>query len=323
MLDLKFRSAVYLNGNYLVKTSSYGNSFFSVSKRALRIGEELYSEFPDSIDLKISNRCSHGCPFCHESSIKDGDILDLEKTKQILSQLPQKPIEIAIGGGNVLECLEETSDIIKWIEDRGYLTRLTITLGDLNSTKDMDKDKEIKKVLSMVSGIGISITSPLSSKMKRKGILRETDLGEYLEFGPSIVYHVIAGITPLEDIRWLIEKENSVLILGYKQWGRAINTKLPDMNPLKDYFKDLFKGKPTGRGNIGFDNLAIEQLGIKELLGESLWNKIYLGDEGTCSMYIDAVKGEFARTSRSPERISWDKIKLLDYYASLNPKRKI
>ncbi len=321
MLNLKFsRSSIYLNGNYLVKTSSYGNSFFSVSKRALRIGEELYSEFPDSIDLKISNRCSHGCPFCHESSVKDGDILDLEKTKQILSQLPKKPIEIAIGGGNVLECLEETSNIIEWIENRGHLTRLTITLGDLSSTKDADK---IKRVFGMVSGIGISITSPLSSKMKRVGILGGTDLGEYLELGPPIVYHVIAGITPLEDIKWLVEKENSVLILGYKQWGRAINTKLPDMNPLRNYFKDLFKGRPTERGNIGFDNLAIEQLGIKELLGESLWNKIYLGDEGTCSMYIDAVKGEFARTSRSPERISWDKIKLLDYYASLNPKRKI
>ena len=33
---------------------------------------------------------------------------------------------------------------------------------------------------------------------------------------------------------------------------------------------------------------------------------------------IDAVKGEFARTSRSPERVSWNDVKLLDYYASLS-----
>ena len=48
------------------------------------------------------------------------------------------------------------------------------------------------------------------------------------------------------------------------------------------------------------------------------WDELYLGKEGSCSMYIDAVKGEFARTSRSPERVSWNDIKLLDYYASLS-----
>ena len=323
------RTGRYLNGNYLVKSSSIGYAFFGLSKRALRIGEELKSEFPDSIDLKISDRCSHGCPFCHESSTRNGKILNLGKTKKILSQLPTKPIEIAVGGGNVLECLNETDDIIEWLEERGFRTRLTITFDDLNGTGNMSQDKKIADLLNKVEGLGVSITS-LSAEVKKminpsskyilNNIIDNTVIGKELSFGsPQIVYHVIAGITPLEDIKWMVENtKGSILVLGYKQWGRALGTKLPDMTPLKTYLTSLIHSSTTDLRSLGFDNLAIEQLGVREIIGENKWKGIYLGEEGSCSMYIDAVKGEFARTSRSKERVSWNDIKLLDYYASLS-----
>ena len=323
----RFSTGRYLNGNYLVKTSSYGSSFFGIEKRALRIGEELKSEFPDSIDLKISNRCSHGCPFCHESSTKEGKVLNLERTKEILSQLPSKPIEIAVGGGNVLECLDETEDILGWLQEKGFRTRVTITLADLMSTGTKSLDDRISRLLvNKVEGLGISVTSLKGLKLTKNsvdyfksGLLDYTDLGKNLGFGPQVVYHVIAGITPVNDIKRIIENtKGSVLVLGYKQWGRAKETKLPDMTDLKHYLKNLIQSTQTDLKSLGFDNLAIEQLGIKDMVGSEKWKGIYLGDEGTCSMYIDAVKGEFARTSRSPERVSWNDVKLLDYYASLS-----
>jgi len=324
----RFKSSIYLNGNYLVKHSSYSNAFYGLSKRALRIGEELRSEFPDSIDLKISNRCSHECPFCHESSTKEGKVLNLNKTKEILSQLPIKPIEIAVGGGNVLECLYETEDILDWLSERGYKTRITITLGDLMSTGDSALDDRISRLLiDKVEGIGVSISSLSGIKLKKtsedyfkSSLLYHTDLGKNLGcYGPQVVYHVIAGITPINDIKWIIENtKGSVLVLGYKQWGRALKNKLPDFTDLKHYLKNLIKSTTIDFNSLGFDNLAIEQLGIKEMIDKDKWGKIYLGEEGTCSMYIDAVNGEFARTSRSPERVSWNNVKLLDYYASLS-----
>lgn len=337
---MKYRSSsnLYINGNYIVKTARYGSSFFGLWKRALRIGEDLKSEFPDSIDLKISNRCSHGCPFCHESSIKNGKILDLDKTKEILSQLPTKPIEIAVGGGNVLECLDETEDILDWLNKRGHQTRITITFNDLKSTGSKKLDEKITNILYGVGGLGISITSLKStgidlSIFEKNGnffpfkgdLLNYTDLGKNLSLGPQIVYHVIAGITPLDDIKWLIKNtKSSILILGFKQWGRSKDSDIPDLSKLKEYLKDLIQSPENSNlSTIGFDNLAIEQLDIKNIIGDNSWKEIYLGDEGSCSMYIDAVKGEFARTSRSPERISWDNIKLLDYYASLSTKREI
>lgn len=323
----RFNSGRYLNGNYLVKISSYGSSFFGIEKRALRVGEELRSEFPDSIDLKISNRCSHGCPFCHESSTKEGKVLNLKKTKEILSQLPTKPIEIAVGGGNVLECLDETEDILGWLREKGFKTRVTITLKDLMSTGNSSLDDRISKLLlNKVEGLGISVTSLKGMKLRKNsvdyfksGLLDYTDIGKNLTYGPQAVYHVIAGITPVNDIKWIIENtKGSILILGYKQWGRAKDTNLPNMTDLKHYLKNLIESTQTDLKSLGFDNLAIEQLGIKDMVGREKWKGIYLGDEGTCSMYIDAVKGEFARTSRSPERVSWNDVKLLDYYASLS-----
>lgn len=323
----RFNSGRYLNGNYLVKTSSYGSTFFGIEKRALRVGEELKSAFPDSIDLKISNRCSHGCPFCHESSTKEGRVLNLEKTKEILEQLPTKPIEIAVGGGNILECLDETEDILGWLLEKGFRTRVTITLNDLKSTGNSSLDDRITRLLlDKVEGLGVSVSSLKDIRLTKNSVdyfksslLDYTDLGKKLGYGPQAVYHVIAGITPVNDIKWIVENtKGSVLVLGYKQWGRAKNTKLPDMTDLKHYLKSLIQSTNTDLKSLGFDNLAIEQLGIKEMVDEDKWKGIYLGDEGSCSMYIDAVKGEFARTSRSPERVSWNDIKLLDYYASLS-----
>ena len=42
-----------------------------------------------------------------------------------------------------------------------------------------------------------------------------------------------------------------------------------------------------------------------------------MGNEGSCSMYIDAVEGKFARTSRDSNRVDWDSINLIDFFKSL------
>ena len=59
-----FRIGTYINGNYFVQSDWTGTKV----KRTLRVGEDFNPDFPDSIDLKITNSCSHACPFCHEDS---------------------------------------------------------------------------------------------------------------------------------------------------------------------------------------------------------------------------------------------------------------
>ena len=53
---------------------------------------------------------------------------------------------------------------------------------------------------------------------------------------------------------------------------------------------------------LSFDNLAIKQLDVKSLLTEEEWNKFYMGDDGTHTMYIDLVKNKYAQSSTSEER---------------------
>jgi len=50
---------------------------------------------------------------------------------------------------------------------------------------------------------------------------------------------------------------------------------------------------------VSFDNLAIEQLHLKDRLDEKEWEMFYGGDDGTVTFFIDLVKGVFAKNSLS------------------------
>jgi len=317
----------YINGNYIVFHDQWGN----LIKRAFRSGENLISDFPDSIDLKITNKCSWGCPFCHESSTPDGKVADIEKIKEILSQLPEGyPIEIAIGGGNVFDSIEETQNLVDWIKNRGHCPRITINVQDLSNLTDKQS-----KLIDSVGGLGVSLTSLPEIKkstnpfLDREYSLRETLIGPEEGFtrkfeNTKIIIHIIAGVFPISQIDNLFEySEFPILILGYKQWGRAKDKKLPrNLDEFARVIKRKIYEQRTKEYSrlpdvIGFDNLALEQLDIKSALTSTEWGMFYMGDEGSHSMYIDAVEGKFAKTSRSEERVDWNSTGLIKFFKSL------
>ena len=319
--------SLYLNGNYVVRV--IGN--YRLIKRGLRVGEEFVSSFPDSIDLKITDKCSWGCPYCHESSTKDGKSFDLEKTKEILSQLPEEPIEIAIGGGDVLDA-PDVLKLIEWLEERGNRTRATVNIKDV-----FNRRRDFNRLLNKVGAVGVSLDKlPPHNKILKNWDNSEslvcTILGAeegnlvFARNSTNVVLHIIAGVFPYTELERLFDIASCpILILGYKQWGRAKDTALPkDLDKFKDTLFDIitkernkdYESFISGR-TVGFDNLALEQLDVKNHISENEWENLYMGDEGSHSMYIDAVKGEYAMTSRSAERVSWESIGLIDYFNSL------
>lgn len=354
----------YLNGNYLVEREG-----LTVKKRALRAGEELESAFPDSIDLKLTNRCNIGCLYCHESSNSAGSEFDIDRTKAIFSNFPKVPIEIAIGGGDIFTISRpKIVEFIKWLYSNNFLPRVTVnykslvTGGKLNRVS-LEYLKEFEEVTEGRLSIGISISSFEEFKTLKeliKSVVRPkkkvTDgssfeliqkKNEYYDIfsNRNIVYHVIAGLVTAEDIKSIMDYQLNrgwktetvpcdvwdfdldtfrLLILGYKQWGRAKGTELPreELEKTREYIKDridsmYLEGSDTTTSSVGFDNLAIEQLGIRDLLDRGIWDLVYLGEEGSHSMYIDAVKEEYSRTSRTPERTSWSEKSLLEFFKSL------
>ena len=56
----------YQNGNYTVSLYDDGTK---VRENDLDFFE---ADFPESMDIKITNRCNMGCPMCHEDSKCDG-----------------------------------------------------------------------------------------------------------------------------------------------------------------------------------------------------------------------------------------------------------
>lgn len=314
--DYKF---TYINGNYFVKYTKRKKT-----KRALRFGEELRADFPDSIDLKITNSCSIGCKFCHESSTPGGKSFDVKKTIALLDKLPKCGIEVAIGGGDVLDCLGDVKVLVNWLYKNKFQPRLTI---NFESLRKYFGDKPVGSLQPLFQNcygsVGISVNS-----IPEKSIL----LNEVCQLEKP-VFHIIAGIFPIDDVIKLYELVNSesgmynyttrILVLGYKQFGRASGTSI-NLDSWKEGIKKIIYDVRVGKigsqfGSnlvIGFDNLALEQLDIESSLLPSEWDELYNGDDFSSSMYIDAVEEKFAPTSRSPynERVSWDSVDLIEYF---------
>lgn len=285
--------AKYHNGNTTVTIMSDGTKI-----REYENAPEIFH--PESIDVKITDYCDMGCAYCHESSTIKGVHADLNKLLNIFEGLPPG-VELAIGGGNPLSH-PNLIEFLQTLKEKGLIANITINQGHLKTYQDMIVYL-IKNEL--VKGVGISITNNNFSYIK-----------PLLEITDNIVYHIIAGVNKVEIIEKLIELGKcKVLILGYKLFGFGVKYHSKEVdNELKKWYKILptFVGKCT----LSFDNLAIEQLKVRRLFTHDGWNKFYMGDDFCFTMYIDAVKQQYAPTSRSNKRKYFSEYSLLDYFAN-------
>ncbi len=284
--------AQYQNGNTLVSIFEDGTKIREYENIPLII-------HPESIDVKITDYCDMGCLYCHESSTTKGTHGDLDKLLEVITDLPAG-VELAIGGGNPLSH-PDLLDFLTELKKRGIIANLTINQGHLKTFNDLIVYL-IKE--DLVKGIGISITNNNYNYIK-----------PLLQLTNNIVYHVIAGVNKIEVLENLIGLGKcKVLILGYKAFGFGIDYLNPEVNiNLKEWYKKL----PSflNRCTLSFDNLAIEQLRVKRLFTHEGWSKFYMGDDFCFTMYIDAVKQEFAPTSRSNKRKSFSDYSLLEYFS--------
>ena len=301
-------SNTYRNGTYVVNINYSGTKTYK--------GREFIAEFPDSLDIKITEQCQHNCPFCHESSKLDGNHGDLKELLLKLKGLPEG-VELAIGGGNALlhPDLEEFLEQLK----EHFRVALTVHWKDIIDNSSRTKIQKLEKT-GLINSLGVSLADTELSE-----IIEVSDFLHRSSYENPIVFHVIPGITEVKTFKkilWDAFSFSKILILGFKQFGRASKKNLPEKE-FKEW-KELIQEFQRSAGEfvrmnktISFDNLAIEQLEIKEIFSEDYWKEHYLGDEFTHSMYVDACKKEFGQTSRSPysERKSWNEYEtVIDYF---------
>lgn len=285
----------------MLATYQNGNTTVTILKDGTKIREyEGTPEVihPESIDVKITDYCDMGCPYCHEGSTVKGNHADLNKLLDVISELPSG-VELAIGGGNPLSH-PDLILLLQILKEKGFIANITVNQRHLNTFQDM-LVYLIKE--DLVKGVGISITSNNFTYVK-----------PLLEITDNVVYHLIAGVSKVEIVNDLIALGKcKVLILGYKKFGLGIDyhTKKVD-EELKRWYRYL--PGLLGKCTLSFDNLAIEQLKVKRLFTHEGWDKFYMGDDFCFTMYIDAVKQEYAPTSRSKNRKSFSEYSLLDYF---------
>lgn len=283
----------YRNGNYNVAIFDDG------TKIRYNDLDCLIPEFPESMDMKISNYCPFNCPMCHEKSSEDGEygkILHHPFIKTLHSGT-----ELALGGGAVTY----HPDLIPFLEElkeQGVLPSITINQREWEETKI---DYLINNQL--IYGLGVSFTNV------------DDEVWDKILSYPNAVVHLIAGYHSRDVFEYFANKGAKILILGYKNWGRGEDYFKNYSNQITVRIRELREILPTLFTRckvVSFDNLSIKQLDIRTVIGEEKWKEFYMGDDGQYTMYVDMVKQECAKSSTSPDRFPlsefdnlWNEIK--------------
>ena len=264
----------YKNGNYTVFLYTDG------TKEKITQEDFFNADFPDSIDLKITNYCDANCPMCHENSNTLGAHADL--THPFLNTL-QKGTELAIGGGNPLSH-PQLIPFLKKMKDVGVVCNITVNERHLIANNAL-----IGRLIEekLVWGVGVSVTNA------------EKETVEFLRENKNSVAHLICGIVTPTVINKL--KDVKVLFLGYKLKGRGkaffSETVNHNILGLKSSLRFLFNHFES----MSFDNLALEQLQIEKIVPSEEFEARFMGHDGEASMYIDLVNQKYAISSLSEE----------------------
>ena len=267
----------YKNGNYSVKLYSDG------TKELVTDDNDFIAEFPDSIDLKITNYCELNCPMCHEKSTTRGAHANLNEP--FIGAL-HAGTELAIGGGNPFSH-PHLESFLRALKEQGVIANITINEKHLERYKSV-----IEKFIAekLIYGLGISLSTYEDSTFL------------FARQYTNTVFHVICGIADIKKLIKMGGKEYKLLVLGYKRKGRGEEYFSDDIKEKMLEFDRLLPRLCAKYGIVGFDNLAIKQLSVKERVADEIWQERFMGDDGQNTMYVDLVEREFAVSSTSSIR---------------------
>lgn len=241
--------------------------------------------FPESIDLKITDRCTGTrCPFCAEGSHSDGAHADL--THPILDTI-HPFTELAIGGGNPLE----HPDLVPFLQrmrDRKVICNLTVSVYHFIQKENVELLEYLTRE-KLIYGLGVSVP-----------YLAPPEFFCYIHLFPNLVVHTIAGVTSSDAYIDLAGHDLNLLILGFKNKGRGkwyLDDHWPSLSERIAKLGDsVLSLRPYFKG-IAFDNLAVRQLNLRDKLPPEEFNRLYMGDDGEFTMYVNLVDGTYARSS--------------------------
>lgn len=293
----------YKNGNYFVNIYEDGTK--------IKYSKDNYfkPDFAESIDCCITKKCSMNCPFCYENCTPHGYhaklIKDGQPQQYWISTLHEYT-ELALNGNDLDH--PELEDFLIYLKDNNIIANITV-----NQTQFLNNYDKLLTWYNkdLFKGLGVSVLDV------------KNELIDKIKNFPTIVIHTIAGLLDENIINKLKNQNLAILILGYKNIGRGESYKSKNNKIIKsniDYLKENISDLFNYFKIVSFDNLALTQLDIKKIIDNDIWDRVYSGDDGQFTFYIDAVSGKFSKNSRSNirDRLDINNLSVDDMFYEIN-----
>lgn len=294
MLNKRDLIGEYSNGNY--KVQLYNNG----TKIRMTEEEEFIPEFPENCDVKITDKCDMQCKFCYEGCTVDGKHAELfddfgNPVQRWLEEL-HPFTELALNGNDLShpDLDPENPRLLRYLKEKKVVANLTVNqvhfLKHYDTLLNWEKER-------LIHGLGISLVDSSTPSLIEK-----------VTAFPNAVIHVIVGIVSDRDIKLLSSQKLKLLILGYKSLGRGKTFRENHKEILLDravWLQDNLKSIIPMFAAVAFDNLALEQLQVKNLFDTDdsfgNWEELFMGEDGTVTFYIDAVSQQYGINSCVPK----------------------
>lgn len=286
------------NGNATV--TLYDNGQRVVSYDA----DRLSLDYPLSIDLRISQRCSLGmnpetkravCSFCHESAKVDGKIGNYFELINLFKKQVPKELEIAVGLNHIDP---ETEALLTLLAGEGRVISATVNQRHL---KDAAFQTRLKHLLDtkVLKGVGVSYRYISSYP-------------QWLLNNSNFVVQVIVGIDTVKEVLALRKSGvKRINILGEKDFGfnkNKVDTTSLNHSQWYSYIPDILDTFEY----VGFDSLGCEQTNVGRFFSkDNLAARGYGLEE---SFYVDAVSQTYRRSSRHAQAVKWSQSTFKGYY---------
>jgi hypothetical protein len=261
----------------------------------LKTGKDpTHSTVPELVDLKITNACNRGCPWCMEDSTSDGIHADNDTLFRIAYNMGNAGVlEVAIGGGEPT-LHPNFSSILR------DFNRYGVTPNFSTGSMDWLLDENICTTVKECCGAVAYSTQSIEDALKWIQITDDLDIQTAIHFivgldqGDSLTDLLLALMTSWGGL------ECRVVLLGLKARGRYAGKEASNGDWWKSFTTNDNVMKLLN-GWIAIDSVLVPD--IKEHLPE-VDPKTYEISDGRFSMYWDAVKGEIGPSSHLPNRIT-------------------
>ena len=282
---------MYRNGNYNVAIFADGTKIRSNDLEPLEgqsPDECFIADFPESMDVTITNRCDAGCPMCYAGCTIAGRNAEIMNAKWLNGLKPYT--EMAIGGGNVFEH-PDLFPFLQLLKSKRVLANITV-----NQKHFIQHFDQIQYLVNeeLVRGVGVSVFDPTEELLDKMSQL------------PHAVAHCILGVVSIEELKKMYDRNMRVLFLGYKTTGRGQSYNAAHQTEILDKINEVDDALETLVNHfkvVSFDNKALQQLNVRRMLSDEEWNRFYMGDDGiegkttSATMFIDMVANTYSVNS--------------------------